>query len=1182
MKDLAHKTARKALDNWHQGLALPAVAVTGYGDGPGSGGQPQTQAAGAARADELGDEFLDRLRHELALVQITLPPGSPSLTLADLDIIGSAGGRAEAHQGQATIELVWPSELLNDLRLAEHGQRGVPLDVNALAHRLLHLRSKKRVTPAVRSDLYSLVTEAHRAGWASSIASLGAYNAFQQGVLDANRDRHVTVGGNRVPGLAWGNEEVVELGTGTSTIHIIKERADGSFGTEPPRDAPWRSGPVPYVVEAMGSHNTVEVPWRDGRPRKLDIGEFVELVARDLEREGLPKDHPIVLAVPSAGARELDLPRLLAERTGRTVWSHSGNVIAGDVAPQTFGIAVILRLGEAQGAWIRSEPGLAPDLNADAPGWHREVVTQTIVSQFTGRQTGRSSHQPSESVSFEDGQRIFDTITKFVHWNIATGTFSEPLDLPRLGGPGTQVAIADAHGSPGSIHFWMEGAVFTVLRTTRGPGCSHTARAFKPSPRAAGTTSTSARLVPRTGRCDPGSSRMEPCPSFLTRSGRSPSGSTTRTSRGLKLVLPSDWWERPTTMVNGSGFWVRTPRGGVGRSWCSSRSPMLSSSTAGRWRRTAHGHGRGVDRDALQNTEAGAGVEAGVGERGGRRCPRGSGPGYAALLRGVAALDRMWQDAGFRDSGSRDAGPFTMDLFHRIVTARLPQGRTKARQADYLAVLHAADNMPAGTHLRGFVTLPPALDQAIGWMAGQDLEDDAVVLLQLSGPDQVGAAERSRMFWARVKMYETLATPGVDLDTLAAQVSDVALTQVNEDHRNAARLRIATLHAIGRDGEPGRCGGLRSGDRRRPEERHCGGVPTKPGKRSGRDFSGLTKVQVVDLSKIATPGGLGDAPWHGKDPNGYDLPTPYVVRASLDPKSLDRRLLVSIGTTTRSVSREEFIELLANDHRLLEKSQETPVVLAISELDLNSLPDLQIALAQRLGRTIYSTFFPWTRPGPAPAASGAHFARRTPYGREPDGRELAQDETRRSAVSGRRSAPGSAPDHQGRSRRIRVGDLTPEQRGARVVENWLRAGGTEEEAAEWAGAVAAAHDSGDADLISNVLTALAARLDVVGAGLPAGATTVAADGSVTASARAPQLRTGAARRPTTRRPQTVRSPPVRPRIRSRSSRRVFRRCRPMIGPGNCHCSRRPTANGWHPTPCWWTPCERHCQTPSSP
>ncbi|MFI6121043.1 hypothetical protein ACIBCU_14500 [Streptomyces sp. NPDC051064] len=62
----------------------------------------------------------------------------------------------------------------------------------------------------------------------------------------------------------------------------------------------------------------------DGTTRDLDADDFAELVAADLERQGVPVTTPMVPAVPFAGERHLELPRKLAERTGHTVRAHSG------------------------------------------------------------------------------------------------------------------------------------------------------------------------------------------------------------------------------------------------------------------------------------------------------------------------------------------------------------------------------------------------------------------------------------------------------------------------------------------------------------------------------------------------------------------------------------------------------------------------------------------------------------------------------------------------------------------------------------------------------------------------------------------------------------------------------------------------------------------------------------------
>ncbi|MDW6056870.1 lonely Cys domain-containing protein [Streptomyces sp. FXJ1.4098] len=335
---------------------------------------------------------------------------------------------------------------------------------------------------------------------------------------------------------------------------------------------------------------------------------------------------------------------------------------------------------------------------------------------------------------------------------------------------------------------------------------------------------------------------------------------------------------------------------------------------------------------------------------------------YAELLRGAAALDRMWRD----DPRSDDAGPFTLDLLQRIVAARLPQGQTEARHDDYRAVLTAAAAAPDGTPLTAFAPgLTGALDEAAAWWSGVDPAVATAAALALDDPQQVGTAELSRVFWARVKMYEALAAPGMDIDRITAQVFGVT---PDDDLRDATRWLMAALYAIGRDGGDlvtVRAGYLESLGAL--SDATAVSTPGKPGDppqlASGRHFVDAPKTADLDLSKVWTPGGLEDAPWAGPG-----RPAPYVVRASVDWNNPGRLALFLNGSDV-SVSEAEFVELLAGDRHLLVTPQNTAVLLEISQLDRH-FPGLAQRLAQRIGHPVHSTSLPVDRITP-PAAQGS-------------------------------------------------------------------------------------------------------------------------------------------------------------------------------------------------------------------
>ncbi len=99
--------------------------------------------------------------------------------------------------------------------------------------------------------------------------------------------------------------------------------AQQPYGVPPLGEA----GPAPYVVlAAEGGHDRVVVLDGDGTPHRVTTEVFAELLALETLLAGLPDGNPVVLLVPEAGARGLDLPRAVADRTGRTTWATSGRL----------------------------------------------------------------------------------------------------------------------------------------------------------------------------------------------------------------------------------------------------------------------------------------------------------------------------------------------------------------------------------------------------------------------------------------------------------------------------------------------------------------------------------------------------------------------------------------------------------------------------------------------------------------------------------------------------------------------------------------------------------------------------------------------------------------------------------------------------------------------------------------
>ncbi|MFE6904716.1 lonely Cys domain-containing protein, partial [Streptomyces sp. NPDC057717] len=184
---------------------------------------------------------------------------------------------------------------------------------------------------------------------------------------------------------------------------------------------PWSATgtPTPYFVMAQGSHDRITIMGGDGTTTKLSPGKFADLLAKDPALRHTAPATPVVLLVPFGGGNGLDLPRLVAARTGRQVWSASGPL---DTLPsETENARHITQFKPANeqeptGHWILSRP---TDLERpDRPGSRTtpstamtrtvdgdaipdsDIVTHTIIGR-NHRPVGRSAHTPLDQATRE-------------------------------------------------------------------------------------------------------------------------------------------------------------------------------------------------------------------------------------------------------------------------------------------------------------------------------------------------------------------------------------------------------------------------------------------------------------------------------------------------------------------------------------------------------------------------------------------------------------------------------------------------------------------------------------------------------------------------------------------------------------------------------------------------------------
>ncbi|MFE6904701.1 lonely Cys domain-containing protein [Streptomyces sp. NPDC057717] len=239
--------------------------------------------------------------------------------------------------------------------------------------------------------------------------------------------------------------------------------------------APWtvKSSAPPFFVMAQGGHDRITAQLGDGTTAQLSPKVFADLLARDPELRRAAPDTPVVLLVPFGGACGLELPRLLAARTGRVVWSASGplEVLSADDG-KTRRIAQFMSVDQLEpiGKWIVSQPsdlrwpGGTGGGDVSSPGVVRtidgdtvldtDVVTHTIIG--SDRQSvGRSSHSLLDQATRESAQAHMSRRTRYTESVIMDDAlFPEgENELPWAAdiAAGRTPYFFNSHGSPESV-----------------------------------------------------------------------------------------------------------------------------------------------------------------------------------------------------------------------------------------------------------------------------------------------------------------------------------------------------------------------------------------------------------------------------------------------------------------------------------------------------------------------------------------------------------------------------------------------------------------------------------------------------------------------------------------------------------------------------------------------------------
>ncbi|MGW5373545.1 lonely Cys domain-containing protein, partial [Streptomyces sp. NPDC004011] len=857
---------------------------------------------------------------------------------------------------QATVVVTSPGhaaavEVLDAVRRDDRALRAGPLDVDAVARRVFRLDPHVLVDPEMRRDLYTMTERALAAGRASGVAALTAFHLQEEGVLAADRARYVSVGGTRTPGLNWTGSDVAELDS-MFVDNVRRDQAGAHVPTGAPDFAPWALEATPYTVLADGSHDTVTALLPDGTTRVLDADAFVELVAADPELSGLPSTTSIVLAVPFAGDRYLDLPRKLADRTGRTVWAHSGLARRHtDPAAAQATIAVIERDKAPRGSWVAVRPGLAPDADEHAPDWHRDVLSQPIVSATTGQQIGRSMHTPEELAwPREHNFSHLDRATTFVHLNPVTDTYSAELPLTDPG-PKDKAYHLAGHGLPGQLVLPLaDGGSRTAGRQEAGEWLKRRKSlsslpkdhwidmvvCYSAAPRDSGVRSVrqaGAVSTPVPFAADPLADESLSMGQHLA----NVTGRTVRLSHGLQ---GAGWYQNGPTRV----LWTDAR----GRRWgWETARPEPDEAGLDRLARLARFTGEPTPESRAELLRLVRALRQVFGPE------VEDTADYPALLLGGAAVVNMW----FADPDLGPAGPFSPELLRRVIAAH-PDAASGVDPQVTRRVLAAAAQAWKSGHppVSRFVNLP-VLHSAARWLQDTAAVDEAAAAaLGLSGPDAVVQAERTRMFWARVRAEETLTAAGPGADALTMRVLHLDPgAKVDDALRDATATLLARGFAAGRDMADPDVAAAYDLETRGAFAEQPSMTTMDSAQGDGRDWEdGMTLLP--DLGRFRTPGGLADAPWAGKDASGKDRPVPYVVRASVDPGDGDL-LDVTVSGASFRVPAAEFAELLAADPELRGKELTTPLLLVLDGLGGHGSGPAD-EIARRLGRSVWWSPFP--------------------------------------------------------------------------------------------------------------------------------------------------------------------------------------------------------------------------------
>ncbi|MFB7599906.1 hypothetical protein [Streptomyces sp. NPDC056160] len=204
----------------------------------------------------------------------------------------------------------------------------------------------------------------HSGGWAASASHSGPSAFSGHAPTAAVNSQWIRGHGSAIVGLDYRHDPQGRLvpwarpPLTTDVITWTEERLDpvlpsDPYGVEP---APWGDEVPPIIVAADRRLHTVAVA-SPGGPRELSFEGFAQHVQNAVSAHAFPEDAPIVLVMPYAADGRMELPRMLADITGREVWASDGPITFRPEGGQRTWIVLHAAEGVTVSRWILSRPG---------------------------------------------------------------------------------------------------------------------------------------------------------------------------------------------------------------------------------------------------------------------------------------------------------------------------------------------------------------------------------------------------------------------------------------------------------------------------------------------------------------------------------------------------------------------------------------------------------------------------------------------------------------------------------------------------------------------------------------------------------------------------------------------------------------------------------------------------------